>query len=142
MKELEAMYRDLKLNEYKLTEDALELLSSDRNGFREEYGDYFVAGYQYGGMYEAHISITTETTEQLDNVKSEIGATLNTMGDSTGSGDQGSGIKIDAKYTQEMRESLSRNKAEIIVEIKTIGAGRNSPTNIPPPEQPRYFCNE
>ena len=81
--ELESKYRDLPLKQYKLTNDAMELLSSDneddRAAFREEYGDYFVAGYQYGGMYEAHISITTETTEQLDKVKSEIGVSIGDM---------------------------------------------------------------
>ena len=40
--------------------------------FRKEYGDYFVAGYQYGACYEASIAITTDTTEQLDEVKSGL----------------------------------------------------------------------
>ena len=133
--ELEAKYRDLPLSQYKLTKDAIELLSSDneddRAAFREEYGDYFVAGYQYGGMYEAHISITTETTEQLDKVKSEIGVSIGDMNAAL-SGDTSKGGKnIGAKFSQETQETLKKNKAEITVEIKTIGAGKTSPTNIP-----------
>ena len=129
--ELEATYRDLPLNQYKLTEDALQTLSDDGSAaFRQEYGDYFVAGYQYGGMYEAHIAITTETTEQLEKVKSQFGASLNTMGASL-SGDQGSGVSAELNFSKTTQETLTQNKAEICVEIKTIGAGKTSPTNIP-----------
>ena len=133
--ELESKYRDLPLKQYKLTNDAMELLSSDneddRAAFREEYGDYFVAGYQYGGMYEAHISITTETTEQLDKVKSEIGVSIGDMNAALSGDTSKEGTNIGAKFSQETQETLKKNKAEITVEIKTIGAGKTTPTNIP-----------
>ena len=128
--ELEAEYRHLNLSQYKLTEEAREMLSSDRDAFREEYGDYFVSGYQYGGLYEAHISITTETSEQLKEVRFQIGAKLNTMKTAL-SGDKGLGVSGDMKFSQETQEILNKYKAEITVEIKTIGAGKKLPTSIP-----------
>lgn len=130
--ELESRYRSLPLKDYKLTDDALQLLSSDnRARFREEYGDYFVAGYQYGGMYEAHIAITTDTTEQLEKVKTQLGLSIRNLGAALSGDTSTGGINIGAQFSQTTEEILTKNNARISVEIKTIGAGKTAPTSIP-----------
>lgn len=102
--EMETFYRSLPLKDYKLTEDAMMVAKEEgSDAFREEYGDYFVAGYQYGGMYDAYITITTETTEQLDEVKFQLGAKLKNMA-KIGSTDIGQGTvqtSADLKFSQE-----------------------------------------
>ena len=131
--EMETFDRSLPLKDYKLTEDAMMVAKEEgSDAFREEYGDYFVAGYQYGGMYDAYITITTETSEQLDEVKFQLGAKLKTMA-KIGSNDIGQGAvqtSADLKFSQESQEILKKSKAEITVEIRTIGAGNTTPTNI------------
>ncbi|MBQ7215777.1 MAG: hypothetical protein IJP54_05430 [Synergistaceae bacterium] len=130
--ELEAKYRDLQnLSDYKLTKDAQDVLDNEgSDAFREEYGDYFVAGYQYGGMYEAHIAITTDTTEQLDEVKSQISASIGDLGAALSGDTSKEGTNVGAQFSQTSQEILKKNNAQISVEIKTIGAGKTSPTNI------------
>ena len=134
--EMETFYRSLPLNEYKLTEDAQMVADYEgSDAFREEYGDYFVAGYQYGGMYDAYITITTETSEQLDKVKLQLGAKLKTMA-KVGSGDKAQEVlqtSADLQFSQESQEILKENKAEITVQIRTIGAGNTTPTDISVP---------
>ena len=131
--EMETFYRSLALKDYKLTEDAMMAAEEEgSDAFREEYGDYFVAGYQYGGMYDAYITITTETSEQLDKVKLQLGAKLKTMA-KVGSGDKAQEVlqtSADLQFSNETQEILKNNKAEITVQIKTIGAGNTTPTDI------------
>ena len=135
--ELEAQYRNLPLKDYKLTDDAQQILNSDnasvRASFREEYGDYFVAGYQYGGMYEAHIAITTDTTEQLEEVKSQLGLTIKYLDTDPSADKSGEGVSAGINFSKESQEILKNNNAQICVEIKTIGAGKTSPASIPLP---------
>ena len=130
--ELENNYRSLPLKDYKLTEDAMEIANEyGSDTFREEFGDYFVAGYQYGGMYDAYVTITTETSEQLEKVKFELEAKLKTM--TTVKSQDVVSTSADAKFSQESEEILKKNKAQISVEIRTIGAGTSSPeiVNLP-----------
>ena len=124
--EMESTYRYLPPSEYKLTEDAQMYLDMMPDEFRDEYGDYFVAGYQYGGMYEAHITITTSTSEQLDKIKFQLGAKLRAM---TASGDKVA-ASADVNFSRETQEILKKYNAQINVDIKTIGAGATTPTNV------------
>ena len=75
--------------------------------FRDEYGDYFVAGYQYGGMYEAHITITTSTSEQLDKVKMQLGAKLRAMNASNDKIVTSADMQF-SRETQEVPQRLGR----------------------------------
>ena len=45
--------------------------------FRNAFGDYYVAGYQYGAFYDDYISITTKTSEQLESLTKKLSANLN-----------------------------------------------------------------
>ena len=129
--EMESEYRELPIDQYKLTKNAAALLDRDRESFREEYGDYFVAGYQYGGMYEAHIAITTDTTEQLDSVKTLLGASLGDMETALTADTTLGDTSIGVQFSKESQEILKKNNAQISVEIKTIGAGKTEPITIP-----------
>ena len=122
--EMETDYRYLPNASYVLTQDARDILSENgSNIFREEYGDYFVAGYQYGGMYEATITITTDTMEKLETVKTEIGAQLKSL-----SGDLGT--SGSASFSSTSQETLKKYNARISVEVRTIGAGNVSPVSL------------
>ena len=88
--------------------------------FRDEYGDYFVAGYQYGACYEASISITTDTIEQLDEVKSSFN--LN------GSYND---VTVSADMKQKMNDTFKKNNARININVVTTGLGNKIPTILP-----------
>ncbi len=60
------------VNNIKLLPDALELLRDDPNEFREEFGDYFVAGYTWGFRFSAVISVTADNSSVLDKVCGQI----------------------------------------------------------------------
>ncbi len=128
--ELENTYRTLpSLKDYKFNEDAQELIDAikdgeeDPNEFRKEYGDYFVAGYQYGGMYEAKISITTNTSEQLEKLKVELGAQLNKASEDVSK----TGTSGSLSFGTESQKTMNKYKAQITVDIRTIGAGSTTP---------------
>ena len=122
--ELEPFYRELNLDKYKVKQAAVDYLNSrGEKSFRDDYGDYFVSGYQYGGTFNAYIAITTETTEQLKSLKFEVGAKLQNL----------SGISADSKFSQEMQDIMSKYSANINVDIRVSGAGHEIPTSIPVP---------
>ena len=104
--------RDNKLNK------RAKKLDPDR--FRDEYGDYFVAGYQYGACYEASIAITTDTTEQLDEVKSS----LNVSGSY-------SDVTVSGDMKQKMTDTFKKNNARININVVTTGMGDKIPTILP-----------
>ena len=86
------------------------MLKADITKFREKYGDYFVAGYKYGGTYDAFITITTTTMEELQAVKTQFTASFET---SKGS--------FDAKVGNETQETLKKNNATVSIRINTAG---------------------
>ncbi|MBR0221014.1 MAG: hypothetical protein IJQ63_04505, partial [Synergistaceae bacterium] len=47
--------------------------------FRNLFGDYYVSCYQYGACYDAYISITTETSEQVKEVENKLTAELSLL---------------------------------------------------------------
>lgn len=108
--ELENKYRELKSSEYKLADFAKELLDTDFGQFRERYGDYFVAGYQFGGTFDAFMTITTETMEQLKDVKTQFSIGFNT--------EKGA---ASADVGTQLKETLKKNKATINIFIVTAG---------------------
>jgi len=110
--EVETTPRLLNDTEYKLTSEAAAQLANGYTNFRNSYGDYFVAGYTYGGTFDAYISITTETTEQLKSIKSGLEASFNS---------------VNAKVTNETKNSIKNSGASIKIEIKTFGAGASDP---------------
>ena len=89
--------------------------------FRNDYGDYYVSGYQYGACYDAYISITTQTSEQLSEVESKLGANLNL-----------DSFSASADLTNTTKDTLKENKATIDVRIVTSGFGNTAPMVIPP----------
>ena len=113
---LEAQARELDIADYKLTEYAEAQLKKGYDHFRNLYGDYFVAGYTYGGTYDAYISITTETVEQLKEVKSQVKAQF-----------QIDSLSLDAKVANETKDILKRNNASVSIEIRTSGISASSP---------------
>ena len=132
--EIETTYRELKVANCELREQAKNLLNTDPASFRNKYGDYFVDAYQYGGVYNAFITITTETSEQLDSLKVSLEASLNGQTEKEG----------DAKYDfktnlgSEIKTALSRSGAQINVRIKTLGAGDSTPESKVVPDNGNY----
>ncbi len=114
--EVETAYRELDEDEYKLKDRALRKLNQDLTTFRNEYGDYFVAGYKYGGTYDAFITITTKTMEQLDTVKSGFGVKF-----------ESEGKAASADIGNETKELLRQNNATVNIEIRTAGLDDNGP---------------
>ena len=91
--------------------------------FRNLYGDYFVAGYTYGGTYDAFIAITTETTEQLNQVKSQLGVKYQSF---TNPNSQAA-----AQLANETKEILNKYNASVSIEIKTSGSSANPTPTLP-----------
>ncbi|MBQ3694804.1 MAG: hypothetical protein II884_08520 [Synergistaceae bacterium] len=112
--ELEATPRQLDISKYALTDAAKKQLAKGSNNFRNLYGDYFVAGYTYGGTYDAYISITTETVEQLKEIKSQLRAQFQT-------------VSLDAKVANTTKEILNKYNASVSIEIRTSGTSASSP---------------
>lgn len=108
--EAEVKYRYLNTSNYQLKDAAKTLLAKGSSGFRNEYGDYFVAGYKYGGTYDAFISITTDTTEQLEEVKMHLAANYNSVGKAA-----------SADISNETKDFLKKRNALVTVEIRTAG---------------------
>ena len=52
------------------------LSQGDAKTFREEYGDYFVAGYRWGMTFKASISVTCTDSKILDNVCNTVSAAM------------------------------------------------------------------
>ena len=109
--ETEAQYRMLDDDEdYQLNSNGIEMLAYGSKAFREEFGDYFVGGYQYGGTYDAIITISTKTSEQLEKVKSHLSASF-TSEEKAASAD----------VANESKNFLKNNEATIGIEIRTAG---------------------
>ncbi|MBQ7732423.1 MAG: hypothetical protein IJT58_00190, partial [Synergistaceae bacterium] len=108
----EKRYRMLEDDEdYALNTNAKSMLEdSSISAFRNEFGDYFVGGYQYGGTYDAIITISTKTTEQLEKVKTHLSASFNSES-ATASADVGNKSK----------NYLKTNDATVTIEIRTAG---------------------
>ncbi len=90
--------------------------------FRKEFGDYFVAGYQYGGCFDAFITLTTESREQLKQLTTAFEAKLQGL-EST---DLNAGVNV----SNDLQEMVKKYGAQVTVDIRTIGAGNNIPTSI------------
>lgn len=109
--ELETSYRTLDEEDYKLKKLAKEMLQNgDMTAFRNAYGDYFVGGYKYGGTYDAFITITTSTMEQIEEVKTKLSANFAT--------EKGA---VSAEVGNTTKDTLRRNNASVSIEIKTAG---------------------
>ena len=109
--ETEAQYRMLDDDEdYQLNSNGTKMLADGSKAFREEFGDYFVGGYQYGGTYDAIITISTKTSEQLEKVKSHLSASF-TSEETAASTD----------VANESKNFLKNNEATIGIEIRTAG---------------------
>ncbi|MBQ6970908.1 MAG: hypothetical protein IJP86_00980 [Synergistaceae bacterium] len=117
--EQETTPRLLNMSDYSLTASADEQLARGLTNFRNSYGDYFVAGYVYGGTYDAYISITTETTEQLQEVKSKLGAKYQSLDEQ--------GAQAAAQLANETKEILNKYKASVSIEIRTSGSSASDP---------------
>lgn len=81
--------------------------------FRNDFGDYYVSGYQYGACFDAYIAITTQTSEQLKEVESKLGASLTL-----------SSVSASADITNTTKDTLNKNKATVSVKIVTRGMGK------------------
>ncbi len=113
---LESQARQLDIAEYTLTDEAKNQLAKGSTNFRNLYGDYFVSGYTYGGTYDAYISITTETVEQLKEIKSKLRAQFQTQI-----------VSLDAKVANETKDILKKNNASVSIEVRTSGVSASSP---------------
>ena len=116
-KQIEAAWEDAGLWEF------IDNMTSGDNfaaEFRNELGDYYVAGYQYGACYDAYISIMTETREETREVEKKLSASLN-LDDVTASAD----------LSSKLRETLNQYGATFNVRIVTNGMGNSVPTEVP-----------
>ena len=114
--EAEEGYRYLANSKYQLTDAAKDILNNQGSKeFRERFGDYFVAGYKYGGTYDAFISVTTETTEQLKEVKMYLEASYNAPGKAA-----------SADVGNETKDFLKKRNASVTIEIRTAGINTDS----------------
>ena len=113
--EVESKYRMLKNSEYKLNGVGQTMLNQKGSKeFRNEFGDYFVGGYKYGGTFDAFIQITTQTTEQLDKVKSHLSASFNSSENAA-----------NADVGNKTKDFLMQNNAAVDIQIKTAGIDAN-----------------
>ena len=117
--EIETTPRTLANSQYKLTKGATNQLAKGIDKFRTSYGDYFVAGYTYGGTYDAYISITTETTEQLTEIKAKLSAKYQSL--------DKKGAQASAEVANETRDILKKYNASISIEIITSGSDASDP---------------
>ncbi len=110
--ETEAEYRCLEDDDdYQLRTAAQNILNNNgSNSFRTAFGDYFVAGYKYGGTYDAFISVTTQTTEDLAEVKAYLQANYNSQGKAA-----------SADIGRQTSDFLKKKNALVTVEIRTAG---------------------
>lgn len=92
--------------------------------FRNNLGDYYVAGYQYGACYDAYISIRTETSEQIKEVEKKLSLALNL-------GDGDDQLNVSADFGSKLRDTLQEFEAKVNVSIVTNGLGSQKPTVIP-----------
>ena len=118
--EVEKKYRVLNDEKYKLRNNAKKTLGESIPKFRENYGDYFVGGYKYGGTYDAFITITTQTMEQLEKVKSKLSAGF-------GSGS----FSVGGNVGNETEETLKNNNATVNIQIITAGIDVSAYPDIP-----------
>lgn len=81
--------------------------------FRDNFGDYFVSGYQYGAFFDAYIAITTETAEQLEKLKVKVQATMDTKD-----------VKASADVGTEISNALKNSNAKVTIRIVTNGMGK------------------
>ncbi|MFJ4095090.1 hypothetical protein ACIPYS_26175 [Kitasatospora sp. NPDC089913] len=68
---------------YRLTEDAEQRIH-DRDRFREQYGDYFVAGGRRGARFVATYVCEAESEEDMTAFKNAIGASMDKVFESSG----------------------------------------------------------
>ena len=131
--EVENGYRTLKAKELKAAWDEAGLfgfIDDMPDGdqflpeFRNDLGDYYVAGYQYGACYDAYISITTETSEQTREVEKKLSAALNL-------GDGDNTLNASADISSTIKDTLNEYGARIDVKIVTNGFGNSAPTVVP-----------
>ena len=94
--------------------------------FRNNLGDYYVAGYQYGACYDAYISIRTETSEQTRELEKRLSAELNLEQEN---GEKG--LNVSADVSSKLTDTLKEFEATIDVKIVTNGLGKVKPTVIP-----------
>ena len=124
--EVENAYRVLNDGDYKLRANAGKTLSESIPRFRANYGDYFVGGYKYGGTYDAFITITTQTIEQLEKVKSKFSASF-VNSDTNVSND----FSISANVGKETEETIKNNNATVSIQIITAGIDVSNIPEIP-----------
>ena len=118
--EVEFGYRVLDDGDYQLKKGASKILKEDITKFREKYGDYFVAGYKYGGTYDAFITITTKTMEQLEEVKTKLSANFSSAK-----------VAVSADVGNTTRETLNQNDATVSIQIMTAGIDVSQIPEIP-----------
>ncbi|MDY6400885.1 MAG: hypothetical protein SPL10_04515, partial [Synergistales bacterium] len=87
--------------------------------FRNDFGDYYVSAHQYGACFDAYVSITTQTSEQLKEVETKLGASLTL-----------NNIKASADISSKTQDILKKNQAKISVNIVTNGFGTQVPTPV------------
>lgn len=80
--------------------------------FRNDFGDYYVSGYQYGACFDAYISISTQTSEQVKELEQKLSGNLTY-----------NGVTVSADAAKHTRDALNEAKAEVSVRIVTSGMG-------------------
>lgn len=57
---------------YSLTNDAKAYLATHADDFRNQYGDYFIAGARYGAQYVATIHIKASSAEEIRSIETKL----------------------------------------------------------------------
>ncbi len=65
-------YDHVKDGNYKLTDDALKLISNNPQKFREIYGDYFISGVRKGALFVGMYICTAESEEAMKDFKTSV----------------------------------------------------------------------
>ncbi len=95
---------------YTLTDSAKAYLGANRDDFRNQYGDYFIAGARYGAQYVATLHITASSAEEIRTIETKLSQASQTY-------------KFDA--TEEFKAKFSEATKNSTVEVKRTTIGGN-----------------
>lgn len=110
----ETEYRLLPVKDYKMTAEAKEYLKKNGPGkFREEYGDYFIAGAKFGANFFGTVSVRAKTAEKIR----EVQVACSNIPIKSG--------KISAEFAEKFRNATSETK--VVIKKVTIGGFNAAP---------------
>lgn len=90
-------------DKYTISETALaELKDKGYDEWRKTYGDYFVAGRRMGAQIDAYLAITSDSTEEIQNVKDAMAGKTPSLSGS-------------AEFTKALKDAVSHSKIKVTI---------------------------